>query len=120
MSGLSGALASLKSAVGDLSSLEVNTYVGKLSAEIKSTDGASLIDFTKVVELATTADGTVTLAASTKVHFDGDSNQFYSSDSIPQHVIEAHDVALKAGRDVRQGLISLFSSALGVSLPPRS
>ena len=118
--GLSEAFDGLKNAVGDLSSLEVNTYVGTLTSEIKSNDDTSLIDFSKVVEQATTAGGVVTLAASTKVHFDGDTNQFYTSDSIPQHVIEAHDVALKAGRDVRQGLISLFSTALGVSLPSGS
>lgn len=117
MPGLSDALQSLKDAVGDLSSLEVNTYVGKLDAAIEDSDGASLIDFSKVVAQAKTADGVVSLAASTKINFDGDSNQFFTTDDVPQHVIEAHEIALKSGRDVRQGLISLFSSALGVSLP---
>lgn len=117
--GLNEALRALKDGIGDLSSLEVNTYVGTLSADITAKKGASLIDFETVVKKATTASGTVTLAASTVIKFDGDSNQFFTSESIPQHVIEAHDVALKAGREVRQGLVSLFSSALGVSLPSK-
>lgn len=108
---LETALIDLKNAVGDLTSLEVRTYVGEIDVVISGISGAT--DFEQSLEKAKT-DGKIQLQLVTKLNFDGDGIVLVPSSAPADYIQKAHDTALKAGNDVRQGLISLFSDVIGL------
>ena len=57
--------------------------------------------------------GSVKLVASTKLKFDGDSDNYYAND-ISEGMLDAHLQAVEAGQNVREGLIAMFRDALGI------
>jgi len=107
--GLKGALESLKSAVGDLASLEVQTYTG--SIDIKA--NGKLDDFEAFLKQGASA-GTLSLVAVTKMNFDGDAINLVPSDKFPDHVRDIHDAAVLAGIETRQGLLDMFGDIIGL------
>ena len=108
---LEKALVDLKNAVGDLTSLEVRTYVGEIDVVMSGITGST--DFEKSLEKAKTS-GKIQLQLVTKLNFDGDGIVLVPSSAPADYVQEAHDAALQAGNDVRQGLIALFSDVIGL------
>ncbi len=108
---LEKALTNLKNAVGDLTSLEVQTYVGEIDVVIDGITGST--DFEKSLQQAKQA-GKIQLQLVTKINFDGDGIVLVPSSAPADYVQQAHDTALQAGIDVRQGLISLFSDVIGL------
>ena len=115
-SGLGGALSGLRNAIGDLTSLEVNTYIGDLSAVVEPGGDLNISDFDKLVKGAKGASGNIQLVASTKINFDGDCKQYFDRNTMPSHVVEAHAVALQSGQEVREGIIKLFTGLLDIKV----
>lgn len=108
---LQDTIKGLESAVGDLTSLSVETYTGKISADIQSDNGDEVVDWTKLVEQAKKG-GTINLVLASKFYFDGDATQFIASGDIPNSVTAAHDSAVKAGQTVRASLMELLSDSI--------
>jgi len=124
MAGLKEAIEKLKDAVGDLTSLEVQTITGNISAvTAKDTDaasrprsGGSIIDWTKAVKNArTSAD--VQLVLATKINFDGDATLFIRNGEIPDYMRNAHEQAVSAGLRVRSDLMNLAKDTIQGLLP---
>lgn len=114
MSGIEGAFEKLKNALGDLSSLEVQTYTGDISA-ITPHDAAQsgAVNFEQyLASLPTSAN--LKLVRVTKMNFDGDAFNLVPETSPPQHVLDVHDAAVKAGLEVRAGLLDLFGKVFGI------
>ena len=107
------ALESLKDAVCDLTSLEVQTYVGNLDVAVQ--DQAGTTDFEKILEKVK-ADGNLKLVAVTKINFDGDGLVLVPEAPTPEHVLKAHAAALKAGQQVREALLTLFADVTGLTI----
>jgi len=108
---LQKALENLKTVACDLTSLEVQTYIGNLEVAVKGKKGTT--DFEKILE-EVRAKGNLKLAAVTKINFDGDGFVLVPEVPMPDHAQKAHDTAVKAGQDVRAGLLELFSSMTGL------
>ncbi|MCB1120830.1 MAG: hypothetical protein KJT03_04735, partial [Verrucomicrobiae bacterium] len=92
------AIESLKNAIGDLSSLEVQTISGNLDGILtedstgdseKPNSGGSVIDWEKAIKAAKTS-GNIQLVLATKINFDGDATQFIRQGEIPQYMLDAH------------------------------
>lgn len=114
---LSDALEKLKNAVGDLTSLEVHTYVGKIDVFIKEeVDTTSFEDTLK----KSIQSGEIKLSLITKINFDGDGIVLVPDSAPADYIQQAHDAAMRAGNDVRQGLIELFSDVIGIAIPKKS
>ncbi|MAZ89704.1 MAG: hypothetical protein CL693_18880 [Cellvibrionaceae bacterium] len=104
---------SLSNAVGDLSSLSVETYTGKITADIKGSDGQGVIDWEKLVnEAKKDAGGVVNLKLASKFNVDGDATLFIAEGEIPNDVRVAHDSAVHAGQAVRADLMELVSDSI--------
>ncbi|MBI5770554.1 MAG: hypothetical protein HZA93_22445 [Verrucomicrobia bacterium] len=110
MPGLSDAIQALKTTAVDLTSLEVITLTGDLSASV-SGDADKIVDWTKIVADAKTAGGKVTLVATTKIALDGDAVQYVTSQPVPPGLIDAHKAAVESGQKVRGELVNF---ALGI------
>ncbi|OIO71884.1 MAG: hypothetical protein AUJ57_06465 [Zetaproteobacteria bacterium CG1_02_53_45] len=110
--GLKGAMERLKNVAGDLASLEVQTYTGTVSVQ---TDGqGKLVDFEKYLEAVQTQGNGLKLVAVTKMNFDGDAINLVPEDAFPEHIQNAHDSAIRAGIETRQGLLQLFGDIIGL------
>lgn len=104
---------SLSSAVGDLSSLSVETYTGKITADIKGAEGKGMIDWDKLVhEAKKDAGGVVNLQLASKFNIDGDATLFIAEGEIANDVRIAHDSAVQAGQAVRADLMDLVSDSI--------
>jgi hypothetical protein len=108
---LKNALDELKNAVGDLTSLEVQTYIGEIDVVVEGQTGST--SFEDSLKKAKT-DGKITLQLVTKLNFDGDGIVLVPASAPADYIQQAHDTALKAGNDVRQGLIALFADVIGL------
>lgn len=108
---LENALIDLKNAVGDLTSLEVQTYVGEIDVVMDGVTDST--NFETALKNAK-ASGKVTLKLVTKLNFDGDGIVLVPSSAPADYVQEAHDAALEAGNQVREGLIGLFADVIGL------
>jgi len=116
--GLQGALDTLKTAVGDLTSLEVQTYTGSIKIEeIKDKDGNILspVKFEDYLKGAISSPDDLELVAVTKMNFDGDTINLVPKGGFPEHVQRAHEAAVKAGIDTRHGLLALFGDMIGLT-----
>jgi hypothetical protein len=105
------ALKKLKDTVCDLTSLEVQTYTGDLNVGV-DLEGDST-DFEKILSQVKAA-GTLKLVYVTKINFDGDGIVLVPETAAPDHIQQAHSAAIKAGQEVRQGLLTLFSDVTGL------
>lgn len=105
------ALESLKEVVCDLTSLEVQTYTGDLKAVVDTSQ--QLTDFEGILNKVKSS-GTLKLVYVTKINFDGDGIVLVPETSPPDHIQEAHNAAVKAGHEVRLGLLTLFSDITGL------
>jgi len=114
--GFKKAFESLNTALGDLSSLEVQTYVGKI--ELPDTeDGGKKLDVTKFEDYlkgCVAKPNDLKLVAVTKMNFDGDAINLVPEEGFPDHVQKVHEAAVRAGIETRHGLLSLFGSLIGV------
>ena len=110
---LEDSLKKLKDAACDLTSLEVQVYTGDLDVAV--TDQIGSTSFEDILKSVKT-DGDLKLVAVTKISFDGDGFVLIPPGAMPDHVREAHDAALKAGQEVRAGLISLFSEVTELAI----
>lgn len=109
--GLRKALQRLDDAVTDLTSLHVQTYSGKLKAEIDRNQ-----EFDKLRDAISSAapeDSNVTLVAESLLKFDGDSYNFVE-ENAPPNLMEVHNEAVQSGLDTRRSLIEMFKDAIGV------
>lgn len=119
---LKQAVEKLKNAVGDLTSLEVQTISGSMSADLATQkpgqtaevpqSGGSIIDWKKAVADAKKVNGTVELVLATKINFDGDATQFVRKDEIPPHMLDAHKKAVEAGLQVRRDIVEFVSETI--------
>ena len=95
----------IKESIKDISSLEVLTFTGKVSAVIKEGEGGSLINWEELIELAK-ADGTVNLVGATKIEFDKDVRQFIAT-GVAQNLIDLHQATVESSQEARQGMINM-------------
>ena len=103
----------LENAIGDLSSLSVETYTGTIDADIRGADNQGAIDWDKLINKAKEgAGGAVHLRLASKFNFDGDATQFIAEGEIPVDVREAHDSAVRAGQQVRADLMELLGDSI--------
>ena len=110
---LSEALENLKKAIGDLTSIEVQTYVGDINVAIDElADSTSFEDTLKKAKQS----GNIKLSLVTKINFDGDGIVLVPDSAPADYIQKAHDSALEAGRGVRQGLIELFSDVIRIAV----
>ncbi len=108
---LEDALTTLKETLCDLTSLEVQTYTGNLDVAV--TDQVGSAKFEDILEKVRVS-GTLKLVAVTKINFDGDGMVLVPPQAMPDHVGDAHDAAVAAGLQVREGLLALFSEMTGL------
>ena len=110
---LENALNGLKNVVGDLTSIEVQTYVGDIDVVVEGATGnTSFEDSLKKAKKS----GTIKLTLVTKIDFDGDGVVLVPSSAPADYIQEAHDSALMAGNEIRQGLIALFADVIGLKI----
>jgi len=105
------AVKKFQDAVEDFSSLDVESYMGDVVAEIQGTEKGSIIDWEKLIGQAK-AGGTVSLKLASHFKCDGDATLFVANGEIPQAVQTAHDAAVAAGRQIRKDLLDLFSELI--------
>lgn len=105
------ALRKLKDTLCDLTSLEVQTYTGDLNVAMDSEGGST--DFETILSKVKKA-GKLKLVYVTKINFDGDGIVLVPETATPDHIQQAHNDAIKAGQEVRQGLLTLFSEVTGL------
>jgi hypothetical protein len=113
MMSLANALKDLKNAVGDLTSLEVQTYVGEINVVMEGITDTT--NFEESLHQAK-ADEKIQLQLVTKLKFDGDAIVLVPSSAPADYIQKAHDTAIKAGNEVRHGLIALFSDVIGLKV----
>lgn len=109
--GLRAALEALRDATCDLTSLEVQTYMGNLDVLVE--DQGEVTDFEKLLNRGKTS-GQVKLVAVTRINFDGDTSVLVPEHALPEHVQQAHEMATQAAMETRAGLIALFASVIGL------
>lgn len=107
------ALEGLRDVLCDLTSIEVQTYVGDLNLLVQGETNPTNLE--KLLELGKTS-GKLNLTLVTKINFDGDGFVLLPTSATPDYIQNAHNAALKAGNDVRQGLLSLFSDVIGLKV----
>lgn len=114
-----GVFKKLGEGIADLTSLEVVTLTGTVQVKINDArnengeKSGSIIDWTTLIEQANDTSGNVSLVAATKVEFDGDTQQF-AADGASQTLLDTHQQAVENAKDVREGLVSMFRSLLGL------
>ena len=108
---LEEALTALKNAACDLTSIEVQTYVGDIDVVVKDQTGST--SFEDALRQAK-EDGKMKLKLVTKLNMDGDGIVLVPESAPAGYIQEAHNAALKSGNEVRQGMISLFADVIGL------
>ena len=107
--GLSEAFAKLGEAIGDLSSLDVQSFTGTLDATVQG-EGGNIIDWKKLVAAAK-AEGNISLVLASHFNFDGDATLFAASGEISADLQAAHDEAVMAGQQIRQDLFEFIADS---------
>ena len=114
MSPMRTALEALGKKIGDFSSLEVITFRGDVKVYLKT--GASNandpIDWDKMLADSAKAEGSMQVALSTLINFDGDVQQFISDPEPPQWVVEAHKAAVQSSLESRKAIFDLFGDVV--------
>lgn len=106
--GIEGAVASIRDAIVDLSSLEVITFRGTVSGFIKDD-----LEWDKLMTKATAASGQLKVAMATVIDFDCDVKTFIADDTPPQWIVEAHNAAIKSGLESRRAVLELIGGFVG-------
>lgn len=106
-----GVFKKLGEEIADLSQLRVQTFTGNITALIDTTSG-TIIEWQKLLDDAKST-GKVSLAADTKVNFDGDTELFIATDASA-NLVKAHNDAVAAAQQVRQGLLETFKDVLNI------
>lgn len=103
---------SLKNAVGDLSTLNVETYTGTISTKIDNEK--TQIDWATMFSEAMKKDGkgTAELLMASRFEIDGDAKLFVSSSDIPAKLEEAHHNAVLTGSEVRADIINFLRESV--------
>lgn len=109
---LKDAFTKLGAAIGDLSSLDVQSYSGTVTAKIQGSGDGSILDWKKLLTEAKKVDGTVKLKLASHFNFDGDATLFVTEGEIPADLRTAHDEAVRAGQQIRKDLLDLFSDTI--------
>jgi hypothetical protein len=105
--GLDGAVASIKNAIVDLSSLEVITFRGSVTGLIKDD-----LEWDKLMTKATASSGQLKVAIATVIDFDCDVKTFIADDTPPQWILDAHNAAVKSGIEARRAVLDLVGGFL--------
>ena len=108
---LKKAFDGLAKGIGDLSTLDVVSYTGNLTATIQGTEG-DIIDWKKLVKEAKKTNGSATLVLASHFNFDGDATLFSTTGQIPTDIRAAHNEAVELGKQIRGELFDLFSDTL--------
>jgi hypothetical protein len=112
---IKAALEKLDEAMIDFSTLSVATYTGDISVLLQADDGTSIklneLDFNDVLQKAissasATTDGSIELVALNTHKLDGDGMVFRQKDITPE-LETAHNAALSAARETREGVLAL-------------
>lgn len=112
---LKDAFVAIKKGVADISSVEVQTFSGDLTTVIKPDGDGSVLDWENLLSSAqSTTQGSLTLMASSKYELDGDAKLLLNPAITPE-VRDAHDAAVTAGLEVRQGLVDAFYDLIDVT-----
>ena len=106
--GIEGAVASIKNAIVDLSSLEVITFRGNVTGIVKDD-----LEWDKLMTKATAGSGQLKVALATVIDFDSDVQTFIADEAPPQWVLDAHNAAVKSGIDSRRAVLDLIGGFLG-------
>ena len=106
--GIEGAVASIKNAIVDLSSLEVITFRGNITGIVKDD-----LEWDKLMTKATTGSGQLKVALATVIDFDSDVRTFIADEAPPQWILDAHNAAVKSGIDSRRAVLDLIGGFLG-------
>lgn len=114
---LKEAIKKLMAAVEDLSSLEVVSFSGTLTAEITSGSGGNVINWDKLVKAAK-PNGKVKLMMASKFECDGDARLFTTSDGVSGDIRTAHDQAVQAGRQIRKDILDLVGDLITDAVGP--
>ena len=108
---LNDAFENLRKAAGDLSSLDVVSFTGKLKAEIYSKDEKNIIDW-KLFAKEAKKEGVIKLKLASHYNYDGDATLFEEEGEIPDTLRTAHNEAVKAGQQIRKDLLDLFADTV--------
>jgi len=108
---LKAAIEGLVEAIKDLSSLEVVSFSGTLTAEIMAGTGGNVINWDKLVKAAK-PNGKVKLMVASKFECDGDAKLFTTSEAVSQDIRIAHDQAVQAGRQIRKDILDLVGDSI--------
>lgn len=106
--GIEGAVASIKNAIVDLSSLEVITFRGNISGIIKDD-----LEWDKLMTKATAGSGQLKVALATVIDFDCDVKTFIADEAPPQWILDAHNAAVKSGIESRRAVLDLIGAFIG-------
>jgi len=123
--GLRKALRTLNEAIGDLTSLHVQTYTGNVDFTVpkdpENQEGerrpATNTEVLQIIKENTNmGDKTkLILVAESLYKFDGDSYNFLTSDKgIPPSALELHKSAVEGGIKTRQALMEMAKDIFGV------
>lgn len=102
---LTEAFSKLRDGLKDLSQLEVRTFTGDISAQIKGHTGK--LDVGTIVD-SEVKKGTVKLKLYTRLDADGDSDHFFDSGPIDPVIVESHASAFEMGQEIRRSYLELF------------
>ena len=106
--GIEGAVASIKNAIVDLTSLEVITFRGNITGIVKDD-----LEWDKLMTKATAGSGQLKVALATVIDFDSDVRTFIADEAPPQWILDAHNAAVKSGIDSRRAVLDLIGGFLG-------
>ena len=112
--GMRAALAKIEEGLKDLSSLEVQTYVGAIDVAIDD-DRHGLKDISALLSSAKAKDSGLKLCAVTKMMCDGDAINLVPEEAFPEHIQKVHEAAVRAGIATREGLLALFGGMVGLT-----
>ena len=112
MSKFEDALKKLEDQVEDLSSLEVFTYTGDISAALNKDKTG--IDWDQLFTKTQANEGTLRLVAATRVQFDGDTQNFRTSANVERlaELLQVHEQSVNNSRLARQSLVQFFADGL--------
>jgi hypothetical protein len=106
--GIEGAVASIKNAIVDLSSLEVITFRGSITGIVKDD-----LEWDKLMTKATAGSGQLKVALATVIDFDSDVRTFIADEAPPQWILDAHHAAVKSGIESRRAVLDLIGGFIG-------